>query len=435
VPILIRWWFFGKLHFLMEKHSFRSKNQFRMKRFFLTASLGFGLLGARQLLPAQTNLECVGFSGDASKHVCGVAVAGHYLFAAGGNDGLRIFDISNPTNLVCVGHTNNSENAGNAMGIAVCGDYAYVANSNDGMRIYDVSDPTRPVCVGHAPEIAMAASFGIAVLGITEFPREKLFGKRKTGAHYAFLANYNDGLRIYDVSNPADPKRLAHLNDGGTALDATVSSNSVYLANDYDGLRIYDISNPAKPICVGCAHDMGYPWGVVVVGKYAYVADNFHGFTIFDISNPTNSVVLGNINNSPPKENFLDHISGKNKGKVFIQGSAYGVAVAGHHAYIANFQDGVWAYDISCPTNPIPVAHTGTNYGGFSKRLVVSGGYAYVANQDDGIRVYRVFDDNPVLAKASAHYAWIYFVVMLFVLILASFVYWRRRMKDIPQQN
>ena len=400
-----------------------------MKKFFFAVCLCLGLLGTRQLLPAQTNLECVGFSGEGSKNVCGVAVAGHYLFAASGNDGLRIFDISNPTNLVSIGHTNNSENAGSAMGIAVCGDYVYVANSNDGMRIYDVSDPAQPVCVGHAPEISMAASFGIIVSGITEFPKEKLFGKRKTGAHYAFLANYNDGLRIYDVSNPVDPKRLAHMNDGGTALDATVSSNYVYLANDSDGLRIYDISNPAKPFCVGRVHDMGYPWGVVVVGKYAYVADNFHGFTIFDVSAPTNSVVLGNINNSPPQENFLDHISGKNKGKVFIQGSAYGIAVAGHHAYIANFQDGVWACDISSPTNPIPVAHTGTNYGGFSKRLVVSGGYAYVANQNDGIRVYKVFDDNPIPAQALAHHTWIYFLAMLFVLMLAFLVYYLVRKK------
>jgi hypothetical protein len=405
--------------------SFPSKIQLQMKIFFLTVSLALGLLSTPLLLPAQTNLECVGFSGDDSKHVCDVAVAGHYLFAAGSGDGLRIFDISDATNLVCVGHTNDSENGGNAMGVAVCGDYAYVANSNDGMRIYDVSDPTRPVCVGHAPEMAMAASFGIAVSGFSKSPHHKLFGKSKTGAHYVFLANFNDGLRIYDVSNPTDPKRLAHVNDGGLAVDATTSSNYLYLADDYGGLRIYDISNPANPIGVGHSHEIGYPWGVAVDGKIAYVADNFHGFTIFDISNPTNPVVLANIQNNPPKENFLDHISGKNKGKVFIQGSAYGVAVAGHHAYIANFQDGVWAYDISCPTNPIPVAHTGTNYGGFSKRLAVSAGYAFVANQNDGIRVYKVFNDNPV--QPPAHYIWIYFLLILFVVIFMIFGYWSKR--------
>jgi hypothetical protein len=381
------------------------------------------------LAHAQTNLVCVGFSGDASKHVNGVAVAGHYLFAANGGDGLRIFDISNPTNLICVGHTNNSENAGSAMGIAVLGDYAYVANSNDGMRIYDVSDPTHPQNVGHAPEIAMAASFGIAVSGSIPIAspqslRTKLFGKSKMGARYAFLANYNDGLRIYDVSNPANPKRLAHVNDGGTALDATVSGNYVYLANDYDGLRIYDFSDPANPICVGRANDMGYPWGVVVIGNNAYVADNFHGFSIFDVSNPTNPVILGNINNNPPRENFQDHISGKNKGKVFVTGSAYGVAVAGHHAYIANFGDGVWAYDISCPTNPVALAHTVTNFGGYSKRLTVSRGFAYVADQDDGIRVYKVWDDNPRPQKSPMPKILIV-VLCAFLIVSAAMTIWR----------
>ena len=385
-------------------------------------SLAMGLLAKPLLLPAQTNLECVGFS-DISKHVCDVTVSGHYLFTAGSwQDGLQIFDISNPTNLVRIGHIYDFENGGNAQGVAVCGNYAYVAISNDKMRIYDVSDPTHPICVGHSPEIAGA--FGIAVSGLVKSPHNTFFQKSKTGAHFVFLASFNGGLQIYDVSNPVEPKQLAHVNDGGTAVDATVAGNYVYLADDYGGLRIYDISNPANPLGVGHSHEIGYPWGVVVDGKIAYVADNFHGFTIFDISSPMNPVVLANIQNNPPKENFLDHLSGKNKGKVFIQGSAYGIAVLGHHAYIANFQDGVWAYDISCPTNPIAVAHTSTNYGGFSKRLAVSAGYAYVANQDDGIRVYKVFNDNPIQQPSS--YIWIYFLLLLLVLASLAFGYRRK---------
>jgi hypothetical protein len=393
-----------------------------MKRFTLTVSLAVGLLSKPLLLPAQTNLECVGFS-DISKHVCDVAVSGHYLFTAGSwQDGLQIFDILNPTNLVRIGHIYDSENGGNAHAVAVYGDYAYVAISNDGMRIYDVSDPTYPTCVGHSPKVDGA--FGIAASGLVKSPHHTFFQKSKTGAHFVFLADFNGGLQIYDVSNPVEPKQLAHINDGGLAVDATVSGNYLYLADDYGGLRIYDISNPANPIGVGHSHEIGYPWGVAVDGKIAYVADNFHGFTIFDISSPTNPVVLANIQNSPPKENFLDRISGKDKGKVFIQGSAYGIAVSGHHAYIANFQDGVWAYDVSCPTNPIPVAHTGTNYGGFSKRLAVSGGYAYVANQNDGIRVYKIFNDNPIQPPAS--HMWIYFFLMFFVLIFVAVGFWRK---------
>jgi hypothetical protein len=65
------------------------------------------------------------------------------------------------------GHTNDVGRAGNAMGIALFGDYAYVANSNDGMRIYDISVPTHPVDVGHSPEVGQpASSFGIAVSGV-----------------------------------------------------------------------------------------------------------------------------------------------------------------------------------------------------------------------------------------------------------------------------
>src|ERR1039458_4906576 len=36
--------------------------------------------------------------------------------------------------------------------------------------------------------------------------------------NYAYLANASDGLRTYDVSNPAHPVRVAQTNDGGVAF-------------------------------------------------------------------------------------------------------------------------------------------------------------------------------------------------------------------------
>ncbi|MCX6928763.1 MAG: hypothetical protein NT154_36955, partial [Verrucomicrobia bacterium] len=65
--------------------------------------------------------------------------------------------------------------------------------------------------------------------------------------NYAYLANAFDGLRTYDVSNPAHPVRVAQITNGVTALGLTLSSNLVFVAQDHYGLGIYDISNPANP--------------------------------------------------------------------------------------------------------------------------------------------------------------------------------------------
>ena len=42
----------------------------------------------------------------------------------------------------------NSTNGGGAIRVAVSGGYAYVANYSDGLRIYNVSNPSNPVSVG-----------------------------------------------------------------------------------------------------------------------------------------------------------------------------------------------------------------------------------------------------------------------------------------------
>jgi len=393
----------------------------------LAAVLFCGLFFSGELARSQTNLECVGHINDSEFGANDVAVSGHYAFLANGNDGLRIYDVSNPTNPICVGHTNDVGRGGCAMGIALFGDYAYVANSNDGMRIYDVSDPAHPINVGHKPEVTMGASFGIAVSGVLqhrsfETIRSWLFGRPKMGAQYAYLANYNDGLQIYDVSNPSKPKRIGHVNDGGTALDAAVSGKFVFLANDYAGLRVYDMSNPANPTNVANIKDTGYPWGVAIAGKYAYVAENFYGFSIFDISDLTHPVDVGHINNNPPREVFNGH-NNDHPHPAFSDGSAYGIAVAGNHAYLANFGDGVWVYDISNPTNPISIAHTATNYQGFSMRIAVSKGFAFVANGNDGLRIYKAWDDNPVSPK-SPNYTFAV-ATLSFILLLVAMAIWR----------
>ncbi|HXR03971.1 MAG TPA: hypothetical protein VN836_04605 [Verrucomicrobiae bacterium] len=409
-----------------------------MKIIPLAATLFCGLFFIDENAHAQTNLECIGHVNDSPWGAFDVAVAGHYVFLANGSDGLRIYDVSTPTNPICVGHAKDGGVGASAMGVALFGDYAYIANSNDGMRIYDVSDPTHPINVGRSPEIASpAASFGIAISGVQQHRafapiRSWLFGKRKSGARYAFLANYNDGLRIYDVSNPAKPKRIGRVNDGGTALYAAVSGKYVFLANDYDGLRVYDVSNPASPTNVARVKDMGYPWGVAVAGKYAYVADNFYGFSIFDISDVTHPVGVGHINDSPPPLSFIEAHSHTTNSKTHIDGSAYGIAVAGNHAYLANFGDGVRVYDISNPTNPINIAHTATNYQGFSKRIAVSRGFAFVANANDGLRIYKVWDDTPT---ASEFPVYTFAVIALsLILIVVAISIWRFKVSSAKHE-
>ena len=110
--------------------------------------------------------------------------------------------------LLNVAHLNSNTNA-QALGVAVAGNYAYLANQYDGLRIYDVSDPTNPFEVAHVNDGGLASCVVLS-------------------GNYAYLANGGDGLRIYNVSDPTHPVSVGHATEGSPILetwDVAVSSN------------------------------------------------------------------------------------------------------------------------------------------------------------------------------------------------------------------
>jgi hypothetical protein len=137
----------------------------------------------------------------------GVAVVGNHVFLANYLDGFRTYDVA--------------------------GNYAYVANNNhgpddDGLSVYDISDLTNPLSIGHATIPSAGGSVphgrGVAVSG-----------------KYVYLATEYGGLHLYDVSNPAIPKHVGSANDGGAAWASAAIGNYAYVANFTDGLRSYSL--------------------------------------------------------------------------------------------------------------------------------------------------------------------------------------------------
>lgn len=268
-----------------------------------------------------------------------VAVSDNFAYLVNSADGMRIFDVSNPTTPRCVGHPTNREYA---QGIAVSDKRVYLA-SDRGLRIYDVSDPTNPV----GGKTFGAAANGVAVSG-----------------NYAYLAQRDEGLAICDVSDAAHPVIVAQTNNGGAGYGVALSGNHAYLANANDGLRVYDVSDPAHP--VNTAHVEGYVLGVAVSSNLVYLAGG--GLQIFDASNPTNLVQLAQTNNS---------------------GMTISVALLGNRAFVANQMGCVRVYDVTDPSHPFYLADTTTNDGPSSMvGVAVSGDTIYHANGKDGLRIH-----------------------------------------------
>src|SRR5690242_13973262 len=85
----------------------------------LTASTCFG----------QFSLLSVGQINNGG-NASGLAVSGHFVYLANLQDGLRIYDVTDPHNPVNIFHTNNAD--GDAADVFVSGQYAYLADLPDG---------------------------------------------------------------------------------------------------------------------------------------------------------------------------------------------------------------------------------------------------------------------------------------------------------------
>ncbi len=183
-----------------------------------------------------------------------------YIFAAAGTSGgLMIYD----TALNLIGHY---DTPGSAKGVFVSGNYAFVADGLYGVRIIDVSDPTNPV------EISYYDSPGIA---------HKVF----VVSNLLFVADGPEGLRIVDITNPLSPVEISHYNTPGNAMGIYVLYPYVFLADgSSSGIRVIDVSNPYAPyeiaqyITPGGAVDVYYHIG------YIAVADGLGGFRVLDAS-------------------------------------------------------------------------------------------------------------------------------------------------------
>jgi hypothetical protein len=72
--------------------------------------------------------------------------------------------------------------------------------------------------------------------------------------------------------------------DPGCAVGVAVSGSSAYVA-DYDaGLQVIDVSNPAAPTLVGDVDTPDLAQTVSISGSIAYLADHWGGLLAVDVS-------------------------------------------------------------------------------------------------------------------------------------------------------
>ena len=196
------------------------------------------------------------------------------------------------------------------------------------------------------------------------------------------MAEGDSGLKVIDVSNPANPIQVSEILLTSPVNKLIVNNQTLYVAEGgYDGsqwtggLRTLDVSDPFNPQPLGFYDSPNQSKFISLVGDYIYMDKRFDETLIIDVSDLNNPTLAGSFNTRLDNTFLLGNI-------LFI---------------------GMNIFDVSNPLNPILLVET--VFKGGAEDVTVSGDYAFITVwkiwggntwREGQIRVFNISDPvNP----------------------------------------
>lgn len=314
----------------------------------------------------------------------GIALSGSYAYLATAY-GLSIVDVSAPGAPSQVGMLATPDRARD---VAVRGRLAYIASDQAGLRIVDITDPTDPQpLVAYNPFVYFC------------YPRIAVAGD------YAYLNC--GGMRVVRVSNPTQPVLVASLYGSENIFDIVVADSLGFVAAGYAGLRIVDLSDPEHPHEAGSNPLPDGAAGIAIASTIAFVADEWTGLHVIDVSDPTNPIRVGRYavlafvdaiavagdyaytlvdplytpygatNRRVAVIDVSRPSAPREVGSYATPNYASAIAVSGLYVYVNH--NGLEILDVSQPLTPTLLGSCCTELAGISDDIEVAGHYAYLA--------------------------------------------------------
>jgi hypothetical protein len=340
-------------------------------------------------------------------HVNQIQMVGNLAYVMAGPSGLHIMSLADPTNPVEIGRFTWYQSGPYDGGVYVIGNRAYLGIGNGGF-VLDVRDPSHPVVLaqwtdlGSGPISFVHDNYAIAhdeegvpfILDISDpnnahyianFPGGGIVSDAM-GMAGEYLCTSGPGLRVWDMSNPAQPQLVASVDTTFGAWYGVVSGNYGYYASVDYGLRIIDLSNPLQPVEVGSCDSSEQTWDVAVTGSHAVTLkistswDNYW-LNIWNITDPAHPVFEGTI----PTTGF----------------GTFRVSAAGNLVYtpMSESDNLIMEVDISNPAAPVVVGSFGTC--GWLYRTVLSDTIAFITDARTQMRTVNINNPNHLFGLSS----------------------------------
>jgi hypothetical protein len=334
-----------------------------------------------------------------------VVVDGQYLYIAAENK-FVIADISHPAQPVAVATLDNPVSKSAIYDVVVKGNYAYLLINPGGVQVVDVSNradpqflnkivlagknkPMRGTIDGNYLYVGLQTDNRMDILDISSPANPQVVGSFKAPVPgynttssvavrngYAYLAEYHNGVRVVDVTNPAQPTEVTSLM-GINANDIKILGNYAYVSVRYQGFSIIDISNPQHISVVGKAKDAAYyNEGIYPIPGYTFLAMESYGFGVYNTKTVTAPSSLV---------------------KIAVMGGADSLIAKDNTLFIGMHNNGVWVVDVSNPAAPKQLAQV--PIGGRNQDISLQDNRLYVAGIWTKLNVIDVSSPaNPVIA-------------------------------------
>ncbi len=239
-------------------------------------------------------------------------------------------------------------------------------NGNGGLHIIDVSSPRTPVLLGHIKR-----------------PEFKTMHQLELYGRYAFVADGENGVVIFDVSEPSNIKVVKNITLPVDNFASSLAFNNNYLFVGVNGpnpnpsnssIWIYDISDISNPQLKKTQNlTIKYISSMVIQGIYLYVGAFYDNMFIFNISDIENITLKQELSQSTiGMEVFQD--------KLYILDSTE----MSIFRYNSPLSPGNFSKENEISTNDI-----GLN--------IISEGIYYYISTNGGIRIFRNYGQNEFL--------------------------------------
>jgi hypothetical protein len=342
-------------------------------------------------------------------------VVGNMVYIAAGENGLIIYDISDPTQVILAGCFPNMRVTNRLvvedsflyacnysplvyeyeLGIDVCADSLLPQRfPSPDFVVLDISAPSSPYeigrIIGSSHVMPMDITDSIAVFGSETYQSIMIARNADVGitelisklqipggplevrihGNHAYACGYYGGLMIIDYSDPENP-HLCGQYGNSHAFALALAGDFVYIADVDGALLIMDVTDPANPRLAN-QYETGYSVDVEISGDYLYLADGGEGLKIFDLTDPVNPELV---------TTYPDPDDGRGCGHVAIDGNILLNSTLNYDLELL---------DITDPTHPVLLSTFSPQRA--YNRTAIKGKYIVLADGWEGFEVINISD-------------------------------------------